>query len=171
MKLNESIVYLAYKDFGLSSINPWEGTPFEKYYQTGAKQKGALGELIVASFLKDRGFLVEKSTDLGHDRTINGWKTEIKFSCATKRNFDFLFTFNHISFCKDWDRIIFCGINGDLEAKIVWFSKEDMRILLQEGLLKHQQAGKDNNLDDYCVMNKDSNKLLFHSRAKEMETF
>ncbi len=171
MKLNEDIVYSAYKDFGLSSNNLWEGTPFEKYYQTGAKQKGALGELIVTSFLKNKGFSIEKSTDLGHDRIVNGWKTEIKFSCATKRNFDFLFTFNHISFCKDWDRIIFCGINGDLEARIVWFSKEDMKILLQEGLLKHQQAGKDNNLDDYCIMSKNSNKLLFHSRAKEMKTF
>ena len=50
MVLSEKTILSAYKDFGLSSNNPWEGTPFEKYYQTGAKQKGALGEIIVVSF-------------------------------------------------------------------------------------------------------------------------
>ena len=119
MKLPDEVVLSAYKDFGLSSNNPREGTPFEKYYQIGAKQKGALGEIIVVSFLKNEGMTVDKPENQGHDRIINNYKTEIKFSCASKRNKDFLFTFNHISFCKDWERIIFCGINGDLEAKIV----------------------------------------------------
>lgn len=32
MKLPDEVVLSAYKDFGLSSNNPWEGTPFEKYY-------------------------------------------------------------------------------------------------------------------------------------------
>lgn len=107
MILPEQTVLSAYKKFGLSSNNPWEGTPFEKYYQTGAKQKGALGELIVASFLEKEGMNVEKPKNQGHDRIINGWRTEIKFSCASKRNQNFLFTFNHISFCKGWERIIF----------------------------------------------------------------
>lgn len=53
MKLPDEAVLSAYKDFGLSSNNPWEGTPFEKYYQIGAKQKGVLGEIIVVSFLKN----------------------------------------------------------------------------------------------------------------------
>lgn len=171
MILSEKTILSAYKEFGLSSNNPWGGTAFEKYYQTGAKQKGALGELIVASFLKNNGTDVEKPKNQGHDRIVNGWKTEIKFSCAFKRNQNFLFTFNHISFCKDWERIIFCGINGNLEAKIVWFSKEDMKILLNENILKHQQAGQENNLDDYCVMGTNSKKLLFHSLAKEMNLF
>jgi hypothetical protein len=171
MKLPDKIISSAYKEFGLSSNNPWEGTPFEKYYQTGAKQKGALGELIVASFLESEGMIVDKSKNQGHDRIVNNYKTEIKFSCASKRNQDFLFTFNHISFCKDWERIIFCGINGNLEAKIVWFSKENMKELLDESILKHQQAGQENNLDDYCIMGTNSKKLLFHPLAKEMSSF
>ena len=60
MKLPDEVVLSAYKDFGLSSNNPWEGTPFEKYYQTGAKQKGALGEIIVVSFLENEGMTVDK---------------------------------------------------------------------------------------------------------------
>ena len=171
MVLSEKTILSVYKEFGLSSNNPWEGSPFEKYYQTGAKQKGALGELIIASFLENEGMRIEKPKNQGHDRIINDWRIEIKFSCASKRNKDFLFTFNHISFCKDWERIIFCGINGDLEAKIVWLSKEDIKKLLDEGILKHQQAGQENNLDDYCIMGTNSKKLLFHSLAKEMNTF
>ena len=171
MVLSEKTILSAYKEFGLSSNNPWEGTPFEKYYQTGAKQYGALGELIIASFLENEGMRIEKPKNQGHDRIINGWRTEIKFSCASKRNQNFLFTFNHISFCKDWERIIFCGINGDLEARIIWFSKEDMEKLLNEGILKHQQAGQENNLDDYCIMGNNSRKLLFHTLAKEMDAF
>lgn len=171
MKLPNEVVLSAYKDFGLSSNNPWEGTPFEKYYQIGAKQKGVLGEFIITSFLKSEGMVVVKPENQGHDRIVNNYKTEIKFSCASKRNKDFFFTFNHVSFCKDWERIIFCGINGDLESKIVWFSKEDMKKLFDEGILKHQQAGQENNLDDYCIMGINSKKLLFHSLAKEMNSF
>ena len=59
MVLSEKIILSAYKEFGLSSNNPWEGTPFEKYYQTGAKQKGALGELIIVSFLENEGMRIE----------------------------------------------------------------------------------------------------------------
>lgn len=171
MKIQEEIVHTAYEDFGLTSDNPWFGTPYERYFQAGAKQKGTLGELIVSLFLKRRGLEVEKSKNKEYDRIVNGYKTEIKFSCACKRNDNFIFTFNHISFCKDWERIIFCGVNGDLEVKICWFSKEDMKKLLDEGILKHQQAGQRNGLDDFCVMNTNSKKLLFHPLAKEMTIF
>lgn len=46
-----------------------------------------------------------------------------------------------------------------------------MEKLLDEGILKHQQAGQKNNLDDYCVMGNNSRKLLFHTLAKEMDAF
>lgn len=170
--INEVIINEAYKDFSKNiTDNPWVGTPYEKYFSTGAKQKGSLGELIVEKLLTSQGKEVEKALNVGHDRVVNGHKTEIKFSCASLRNTKWHFTFNHIGFKKDWERIIFCGVNGDLEDKVVWFTKEELYSLVEEGLLKHQQGGKEEGLDDFICSSTNSSKLLSHPLSKTLEVF
>ena len=87
------------------------------------KDKGRFGELFVEKLLLSAGRTVEKPTNTGHDRIIDGRKTEIKFSlahsptCKIKGHEDKKlitpdqFSLNHIAVEKDWDSFIFCCIN------------------------------------------------------------
>lgn len=173
--IDETLIYQAYEihDKKCKNKGPlWENTPYEKYERAAPKTKGCYGELIVSNFVSfTYGLTVEDADNPGHDRKVNNKKTEIKFSCATNRNFDFEFMFNHIGFEKDWERIIFCGINGDLEEKIIWLTKEDLLKIKEEGLLAHQQGGKKSKNDDWICTGSNSTKLLNHSSAKKMEDF
>jgi hypothetical protein len=87
---------------------------------------------------------------------IDGILTEIKFSLATRNKKGGVkkdsFIINHVSRDKDWERLIFFGINPDEEdARLVWFSKEDFVAHLEsdECLFAHQQGGKSIENDDF----------------------
>lgn len=173
--IKENLIFQAYEihDKKRKNNGPlWENTPYEKYEKAAAKTKGCYGELIVSNFISSiYNLIVEKADNPGHDRKVNNKKTEIKFSCATDRNFNFEFMFNHVGFEKDWERIIFCGVNGDLEEKIVWFTKEDLLKTKEEGFWAHQQGGKKSENDDWMCTGNNSTKLLNHPLAKKMEEF
>jgi hypothetical protein len=184
-----------FKDAELESFlieshkNNWIGTSFEKYVEISTKNKGVYGEFMVEKYMEISGHSVEPPTDLGHDRIIGGIKTEIKFSLANSptitsgRDNPLLgqklinpdeFTFNHIAEGKDWDRLIFFGINPHPNQKdtnwklyhtrtssqikpeqirAYWMSKEDfvkhMRTL--QTIFSHQQGGKKGGNDDYMA--------------------
>ena len=144
------------------SSNPWAGTVLEGYYTVNNRQKGARGEEIVEELLKQLGYKVQPPVATGHDRIVNSIKTEIKFSASTARNYDYEFTFNHIGLQKDWEEIIFCGINGDLEIRMVRFNRETFPF----ELFNTQQGGKDSGNDDYMCVGKYSRMLLFHENAE-----
>ena len=167
--LTESMTTNAMRN--IAKENLWIGTPLESYALLDPKNKGCFGEELVKTVVKTKYCLpVEKRTSPGHDAIINGHPTEIKFSAATKRNYDYKFTFNHIGLEKDWDRIIFMGVNGDLNEKIVWFTKKDILEMIKTSTcLAHQQGGKDSDNDDYISANKNSQALLNHPLAKTME--
>tara|TARA_R100000808_G_C2139233_1_gene147203 strand:- start:754 stop:1365 length:612 start_codon:yes stop_codon:yes gene_type:complete len=106
--------------------NNWRGTYFEDYPRMDPKQKGHFGEEYVEGFMEMQlGAKVESPTNPGHDRIIDGYKTEIKFSLAnsvrTKDDQKLIqpdtFTFNHIAAEKDWERFIFFGINPNYDQK------------------------------------------------------
>ena len=169
MKITESQTASAMRN--IAKENLWIGTPFESYALLDPKNKGTFGEELVKTIVRDEYCIpVEKRTSPGHDAIIGGYPTEIKFSAATKRNMDYKFTFNHIGIGKDWDRIIFMGVNGDLENKLVWFTKKDILQLLETSTcLAHQQGGKTSENDDYISANKNSQILMNHPLAKTME--
>ena len=144
------------------SENPWVGTIMEGYYNVNNKVKGTKGEEIVEELLKSINYEVKPRTSAGHDRIINGVKTEIKFSAATKRNNDYEFTFNHIGLNKDWDEIIFCGINGDLEIKMICFNRDTFPF----ELFNAQQGGQKSNNDDYMCTGAKTALLMFHENGK-----
>lgn len=144
------------------STNPWSGTIMEGYYASNNRQKGARGEKIVEELLKQFNMSIKQAENPGHDRIINGIKTEIKFSAATERNNDYKFTFNHVGLNKDWKEIIFCGINGDLEIRMVRFNKENLPI----ELFRVQQGGASSGNDDYMCVQERSKELLFHKNAE-----
>ena len=83
---------------------------FANYHKLGNKQKGVLGEYFVQEYMKAlKGSTVADPTDTGHDRIIDGYKTEIKFSLANStRNVINInkFIINHVAIGKDWERLI-----------------------------------------------------------------
>ena len=64
---------------------------------------------------------------------------------------------------KDWERIIFCGINGNLQEKIVWFTNEEIKKILAESnsCFRFQEGD-----DDFFSMGKNSTNLLNHSPSR-----
>jgi len=136
--------------------DPWHDTMFRGYVFMSPKQKGEFGERFVSHYMKEEQCLVERAatSTAGHDRVIDGILTEIKFSLATRNKKGGVkkdsFIINHISRDKDWERLIFFGINPDEEdARLVWFSKEDFIANLDSGLFAHQQGGGKIGNDDY----------------------
>ncbi len=142
--------------------DPWEDTPFKGYVYMSPKQKGEFGERFVSSYMMNADHIVKraKTSTAGHDRVIDDIRTEIKFSLATRNkkggvNED-QFIINHVSKDKDWQRLIFFGINPDENnCRLVWFTKEDF-LNNFEGLFMHQQGGKGIKNDDFiCTKVKD----------------
>ena len=138
--------------------DPWHDTMFRGYVFMSPKQKGEFGERFVSYYMKSEECLVERAatSTAGHDRVIDGILTEIKFSLATRNKKGGVkkdsFIINHISRDKDWERLIFFGINSDEEdARLVWFNKEDFIANLEsdECLFAHQQGGKSIENDDF----------------------
>jgi hypothetical protein len=78
-----------------------------------------VGEKYVSAYMKlNHGSVVGRALHSDHDRIIDGFKTEIKFSVAHKGSIkgqDCValdhFGFNHLAAGKDWDRLILMGIN------------------------------------------------------------
>jgi len=131
--------------------DPWIDTPFENYVYLLNTQKGKFGEMFVERYMRNKGSVVTPRQNTGHDRMIDGYKTEIKFSLCV-RSEDGLsndtFIINHISKNKDWERLIFFGINYNFEtSRMIWFDKEDFSS--HSGLFKTQQGGKDVGNDDF----------------------
>ena len=141
--------------------DPWTGTPLEGYVYLSPKQKGEFGERFVSKYMTINGHEVKKaaSSTAGHDRIIKH-RTEIKFSLATRNNNGGVvkdkFIINHVSVGKDWERLIFCGINKNEEdARIVFITKEDFEEHLKSDncYFKVQQGGKKVGNDDYICTN------------------
>ena len=143
--------------------DPWQKTPFEGYVFMSPKQKGEFGERFASKYLTHLGRDVKraKTSTAGHDRVVDEILTEIKFSLAIRNRskggviFD-KFIINHVSCGKDWERLVFVGVNENEEdLRIVWFTKEDFNthILSCNPLFKVQQGGKGVGNDDYICTN------------------
>ena len=161
--------------------NNWIGTYFEDYPRMDPKQKGHFGEEYVEGFMELQfGANVSSPLNPGHDRIIDGYKTEIKFSLANspknpktgeKLIQPDAFTFNHIAVNKDWDRFIFFGVNPNHDQgnkslsehnrtdtppviRAYFMEKEDFRDYMSKGCrqpFRRQQGGEKSNNDDYIV--------------------
>jgi hypothetical protein len=60
--------------------DPWRGSPFEWIQTRPSRQKGAIGEALVAGWAEANGFAVSRTGDSDADRIINGHRVEIKYS-------------------------------------------------------------------------------------------
>jgi hypothetical protein len=156
--------------------NNWkEDLQFANYPKLGQKQKGQIGEHVVEEIMKINGHLVESPQNTGHDRIVDKIKTEIKFSLACSKNDKIIkdkFIINHVSIGKDWQRLIFCGINpkpewGNMKVRktdklewgrirIVFMEKQDFVQYMnsdEKKIFKFQQGGEKVQNDDYICSN------------------
>ena len=140
-------------------LDPWKDTPFARYVFMSPKQKGEFGERFVEKFFTEMlmcDVKRAKTSTAGHDRVIDGIRTEIKFSLATRNKKGGIkkdqFIINHVSKDKDWERLVFFGINEKEEdCRFFWFTKEDFLKHLEsdENCFGSQQGGKGIGNDDY----------------------
>ena len=139
--------------------DPWIDTVFKGYVHMDPKQKGEFGEQVVSRYLGNLGFIIKDRNEYGHDRIVNGLRTEIKFSLAQKNPsggiFPNRFVLNHISCKKEWDRLFFMGINGENKIQVIWFTKKDFTKYVNEVeqhngcVFRKQQGGKMGKNDDF----------------------
>lgn len=60
--------------------DPWIGSPFEWVLKVPSRTKGAIGELLVQEWAREKGLDVRRSPSSNADRIINGHRIEIKMS-------------------------------------------------------------------------------------------
>lgn len=136
------------------SQNNWKNTYFENYHKLNNVCKGNVGEKIIKQYMKILKIPFVKRENTGHDLIIDGYKTEIKISLSNKEKENY-FSLNHISLKKDWDRLIFIGINYNLQkSKIVFFNKKNFieHINSNDNIFAYQQGGKSIQNDDYLLI-------------------
>jgi hypothetical protein len=68
------------QDYVDPSTDPWAGSPFAWIRTRPSRQKGAIGEQLVAGLAAAKGLDVLRAGDSEADRVINGRRVEIKFS-------------------------------------------------------------------------------------------
>lgn len=103
----------------------WIGTVLQGYRYMDNKQKGTFGEKFAEDYLKSLNFKVSGCTgsNADYDMVVNNLKVEVKFSIAQtdadkhgiKRLMKDRFMMNHIGIGKEYDRLLFIGIEMDLE--------------------------------------------------------
>ena len=71
-------------DYRDPADTPWERSPFGWVRERPSRQKGAIGEKLVAGYLACKGFDVNRSPDAEADRIIAGHRAEIKMSMLWK---------------------------------------------------------------------------------------
>ena len=170
---NRTIVDDELREYINSNIaDPFSETEFKGYTHMNPKQKGMFGELYVSKLMIQNNHSVEAPTNTGHDRIIDGHKTELKFSLASKGVPD-CFTINHISICKDWDRLIFTGINVDGNNRMYWMDKTDFisNINSDNRIFNYQQGGKTGKNDDYMIMGRNVMRLIDIGLFKNMNSW
>lgn len=134
--------------------DPWVNTPFEGYMFLHNASKGSFGEKFVQKYMEQKGSTVKKKTNSGHDRVIDGHKTEIKFSLGGNRK-DSVYYINHLSVEKDNERVIFFGINKQEEQSLlVWWNSCDFNDYVKNGpgIFYFQQGGNKLSNDDYMFV-------------------
>lgn len=83
---NKDVELLASISLGLrgeyekAGVARWQGSPFEWILHRPSRQRGKIGEQLIAGWCAARGLDVVRSPDSDADRIIEGARVEIKFS-------------------------------------------------------------------------------------------
>jgi hypothetical protein len=175
IKENKAFKGAMLKEYIKSNLaDPWTGSQWQGYRYLDNKQKGELGERFVDQLMRDMGHDVDRATSstAGHDRVVDGILTEIKFSLAqTSKDKteikDDTFIMNHVGENKDWERLIFVGINKNKKSRMRFITKEDFK-KVKENFFRPQQGGMKAKNDDWICGSKRLIALLESEYSKEL---
>lgn len=115
-----------------NGADPWEGSPFAWILSRTSRQKGKIGEELVAAWLTEAGFSVERSPDSEADRIVNGKRVEIKLSTLWGNG---SYVFQQLR-NQNYDAIICIGLSPD--AAHAWVMRKSE---IPFDTLRHQHAG------------------------------
>lgn len=151
------------------------GGKFANYCSVNNPTKGMFGESVASDVITSFGLTVTKALGPGHDRRINGIRTEIKISLAQtnrKKNqiIKNLWMINHVGLKKDWERVILLLINPNREDdRVVWFSKESfLEMIKTNEYFTFQQGGERGENDDRMSTGKRVMTLINSRFAKDL---
>lgn len=117
----------------------WAGSPFAWIKTHPSRQRGAIGEKLVAGWLAARSFNVTRSGDSDADRVIEGKRVEIKFSTLWASG---AYRFQQLR-DQDYDLAICLGVSP-FDAHCWVIPKDDiMRLWKTEHRISSQHGGKE----------------------------
>lgn len=172
--------------------DPWQVSKFKDWQKQTNKLKGKTGEDFIKVLLEAEGCSIDSvggSEDHDLIDTTTGLKIEVKTSFAAKASGKSLinsdgFIFQHIGLHKEWDWLVFVGINHEdpayrhirrgwreeTEDVVVRFiPREKFEELVREGFFKPQQGGKSGGNDDWwstATFFKDTNYLADYTKYR-----
>jgi hypothetical protein len=115
----------------------WRGSPFAWIRTRPSRQKGAIGEKLVAGWLAARGFNVTRAKNSDADRVIENKAVEIKFSTLWESG---SYTFQQLR-DQQYDLVICLGISP-FDAHCWVIEKKDiLRYWRETGDLSSQHGG------------------------------
>ena len=94
-------------DYQPDEADPWQDSPFAWIRSRQSRQRGAIGEKLVAAWCAAKGFDVARTGDPEADRLIEGYRFEIKFSTLWKTG---VYKFQQIR-DQDYDYLFALGIS------------------------------------------------------------
>jgi hypothetical protein len=90
-------------DYAEPDEDPWAGSPFTWIRRCPSRQRGAIGEQLVAGWCAAKGLDVIRTRDSEADRVIQGHRVEIKFSTLWEKG---IYKFQQV---RDQDyEVLFC---------------------------------------------------------------
>jgi hypothetical protein len=116
--------------------DPWGGSPFAWIRTRPSRQRGAIGEQLVAGLSAAKGFDVVRTGDSEADRVIDGWRVEIKFSTLWENG---NYTFQQIR-DQQYDLCLLLGLSPFAASCWVVPKAALIELPFKEGL-SHQHGG------------------------------
>jgi len=124
----------AYKDKDLN----WVGSPFSWVKaRPSSSQRGKIGAQLVEGWCEAKGLNVAGPVNRGHDRIIEGMRTEIKFSTAWDNGGYKFQQFRD----QDYDIAICLGVSP-FDAHCWTFTKQELFTWIRLKLIKQQHGGE-----------------------------
>lgn len=111
----------AQQEMGIrEEVSPWDGSPFGWVLLLPSRSRGKAGELLASAWLRRLGYTVQPPRSSGHDRTVEGVPTEIKFSTLWNSG-DYVFQQLRK---QDYTHALLLGISPS--GASAWFAPKDV---------------------------------------------
>jgi hypothetical protein len=146
----------------------WRLSRWNIWQKQGNKKKGKTGENLIEHYLEAKKYENNHAggASLDFDLQFNEHNIEVKTSFALKTKGEIIhdnFKWQHIGMHKNWEYIVFIGINPEVplgrvrrgwradpkELNVLWFTKEQISTFCEQGLMTPQQGGLNGGNDDW----------------------